>query len=78
MSATDTGHVGGSLGRGWALGHPEKITDFGWRAIHETAAASKAIIEAYYAKAARPLLFRRLFGRRPGSADGGPAFPEGL
>ena len=34
----------------WALGHPEKITDFGWRAIHETAAASKAIVEAYYAK----------------------------
>ena len=78
VSGTDTGHSAEFGRRRWALGHPEKITDFGWRAIHETASASKAIVEAYYAKAARPLLFRRLFGRRPGGADGGPAFPEGL
>jgi hypothetical protein len=50
VSATDTGHSGGTLDAAWALGHPEKITDFGWRAIHETASASKAIIEAYYGK----------------------------
>ncbi len=50
VSGTDTGHSGGSLDAPWALGHPEKITDFGWRAIHETASASKAIVEAYYAK----------------------------
>jgi feruloyl esterase len=50
VSVTNTGHYGGDLEAGWALGHPEKITDFGWRAIHETASASKAIIEAYYAK----------------------------
>ncbi len=45
-SSTDTGHTGG--GASWALGHPEKVIDFGWRAMHETATASKAIIEAYY------------------------------
>jgi len=50
VSGTTTGHSGGSLDASWALGHPEKITDFGWRAIHETASASRAIIEAYYAK----------------------------
>jgi Tannase and feruloyl esterase len=50
VSATNTGHYGGDLEAGWALGHPEKITDFGWRGIHETASASKAVIEAYYAK----------------------------
>jgi hypothetical protein len=50
VSATDTGHSGGALDAAWAFGHPEKITDFGWRAIHETASASKAIIEAYYEK----------------------------
>ena len=50
VSATNTGHWGGDLDASWALGHPEKIVDFGWRAIHETASASKAIIEAYYAK----------------------------
>jgi hypothetical protein len=41
VSGTDTGHSGGPLDAAWALGHPEKIVDFGWRAIHETAVASK-------------------------------------
>ena len=50
VSATDAGHTGVALDASWALGHPEKIVDFGWRAIHETASASKAIIEDYYAK----------------------------
>jgi feruloyl esterase len=50
VSGTDTGHSGGPLDAAWALGHPEKIVDFGWRAIHETAVASKVIIEAYYGK----------------------------
>ena len=45
-SSTDTGHTGG--GASWALGHPEKAIDFGWRAVHETAVASKAIIASYY------------------------------
>ena len=31
-SGTDTGHDGGSLESNWALGHPEKIVDFGCRA----------------------------------------------
>jgi feruloyl esterase len=45
-SSTDTGHMGG--GAAWALGHPEKVIDFGYRAMHETAVASKKIIESYY------------------------------
>lgn len=45
-SSTDTGHVGntGSFG----LGHPEKVIDFGWRAVHEMTSASKRIIAGYY------------------------------
>ena len=35
VSSTDTGHTGGSASFG--LGHPEKVIDFGWRAVHETA-----------------------------------------
>ena len=50
VSATDTGHTGGTLYAAWALGHPRKIVDFGWRAIHGTAEASKAIIADYYGK----------------------------
>jgi feruloyl esterase len=45
-SSTDTGHTGG--GAAWALGHPEKTIDFGWRAIHEMTVASKKVIESHY------------------------------
>src|SRR5580658_4145186 len=45
-SSTDTGHVGGS--GSFALGHPEKLIDFGWRSEHEMTVKSKAIIEAFY------------------------------
>src|SRR6516165_6519492 len=45
-SSTDTGHVGGSAN--FALGHPEKVIDFGWRAVHEMTTTSKKIIAAYY------------------------------
>ena len=33
-AGTDTGHKGGPATGDWAFGHPEKIADFGWRAIH--------------------------------------------
>jgi feruloyl esterase len=45
-SSTDTGHVGGSAS--FALGHPEKVIDFGWRAVHEMTVISKQIVAAYY------------------------------
>ena len=39
----------------WAFGHPEKITDFGWRAVHLTAERAKDVVKAYYGKPpARP------------------------
>jgi feruloyl esterase len=43
---TDTGHAGGSAA--FALGHPEKLIDFGYRSTHEMTVAAKAIIRAYY------------------------------
>ncbi len=45
-AGTDTGHAGG--GARWALGHPEKVIDFGWRAVHEMTVTSKRIIAAHY------------------------------
>ena len=47
-SSTDTGHKGNAAEATWALGHPEKVVDFGYRAIHETAEKSKAVIRAFY------------------------------
>jgi feruloyl esterase len=37
----------------WALGHPEKIIDWGYRAEHVTTVASKGIVQAYYDSAPR-------------------------
>ncbi len=47
-SSTDTGHS--SSGAAFALGHPEKLIDFGYRSIHETAVTAKEIIKAFYGK----------------------------
>lgn len=46
--ATDTGHSGGAGDASWALGHPEKVIDFGYRAVHEMTAISKTVVQAYY------------------------------
>ena len=47
-SSTDTGHKGTAFDADWALGHPEKVIDYGYRAIHLTAVNAKAIISAFY------------------------------
>jgi feruloyl esterase len=48
-AATDDGHEGG-LGAAWAIGHPEKLIDFGYRAVHETSVQAKVIIRALYGR----------------------------
>jgi pimeloyl-ACP methyl ester carboxylesterase len=47
-SSTDTGHRGRPSESAWAVNHPEKQTDFDYRAVHETALTAKALIEAFY------------------------------
>ena len=49
-ASNDTGHKGGSAS--FAVGHPEKLVDFGYRAMHEMAVHSKAIIQAFYRRGA--------------------------
>src|ERR1700685_501081 len=56
-SSTDTGHEAGATDARWALGHTEKIVDFGYRAIHETAERSKSIISAFYGSGAKHSYF---------------------
>jgi Tannase and feruloyl esterase len=56
-SSTDTGHKGKSEDKSWALGHREKIIDFKYRAIHETAIQTKAIIRSYYSEEAERSYF---------------------
>ncbi len=50
-SSTDTGHVGGSAS--FALGHPEKLIDFGYRSVHEMAVTGKTVVAAYYGNTPR-------------------------
>ncbi len=50
-AGTDTGHVGTSpLASDWAIGHPQKVIDFGHRAVHEMTVKAKAIIAAFYGR----------------------------
>jgi feruloyl esterase len=48
---TDTGHVGNNAD--FIPGHPEKLIDFAYRAIHEMTVAAKAVIPAFYGAAPR-------------------------
>lgn len=50
VSATDTGHRAGDLDASWALHHPQKVIDWGYRAIHLTALEAKAIVAAFYGR----------------------------
>ena len=49
-AGSDTGHQADAEDASWAYGHPEKIKDFGWRAVHLTAERAKEVIAAYYGK----------------------------
>jgi hypothetical protein len=66
VAATDDGHETKGImpDATFAIGHPEKLIDFGYRSLHETAILSKDILQAYYGKAARQAYFS-------GCSDGG-------
>ena len=51
VASTNTGHDGTVGDATFASGHPEKLIDFGYRAVHEMTVQAKAIIEAYYGNA---------------------------
>jgi hypothetical protein len=63
-TATDAGHTGESTDASWALGHPEKIADFGHRGIHEMTRVAKAVTHALYGTEAEHSYFS-------GCSDGG-------
>ena len=55
VTGSDTGHSGNSAD--FVLGHPEKLIDFGYRAVHEDALAARAIVDAYYGAAPKEAYF---------------------
>jgi feruloyl esterase len=52
-ASTDTGHIGTTVDGSFAFGHPEKLVDFAYRAVHEMTVAAKAIIAAYFGNGPR-------------------------
>lgn len=63
-TGTDTGHTGSPIDAAWALGHPEKIVDFGYRGIHEMTRVAKLLIPQFYGSAPKRSYFA-------GCSDGG-------
>ncbi|MET0341325.1 MAG: tannase/feruloyl esterase family alpha/beta hydrolase [Polyangiales bacterium] len=50
-ASTDTGHTDPtSMDASWAQGRPERVRDYGWRAIHVTTVVAKKLIAAYYGR----------------------------
>lgn len=62
-ASTDDGHTGGGAPI-WAIYHPQKVIDFGYRAVHLTAKDGEAIVRAFYSHRARWSYF-------VGCSDGG-------
>lgn len=56
-AGTDTGHAATGTDARWALRHPEKIIDFGYRAIHEMTQVGKAATQAFYGEHPRHSYF---------------------
>jgi feruloyl esterase len=63
LASTDMGHEGGNDG-GWAAADPQKKIDFGYRGVHLTALAAKALIRRFYGQPSRYAYFS-------GCSDGG-------
>ena len=59
--STDAGHAIGSPAAAedgsWAQGHPERIKDYGYRAVHLSALIAKALVAAFYGEPAQRAYF---------------------
>ena len=65
VASTDDGHDNKQDGTGkFTTGHPEKLIDFGYRAIHQTSVQTRLILEAFYGKPQQHAYF-------VGCSDGG-------
>ena len=61
--STDNGHItdpnasNGGNEQGWALGHPEKMVDFAYRALHVSTVAAKNLVQRFYGRKASESYF---------------------
>ena len=73
-ASTDTGHTGADAS--FAMGHPEKLIDFGYRSVHETALRGKATVAALYGDGPRLSYFNGCSGGGRMSFMEAQRFPE--
>jgi feruloyl esterase len=64
VAMTDDGHEAEGTDGRWAIGHPEKVIDFGWRALKETTKTAKALVRAFEGAGPKYAYFQ-------GCSDGG-------
>jgi feruloyl esterase len=76
-ASTDTGHATRNpRDATWAVGHPELMIDFGYRALHVTTVNAKKIVQAFYRRApARSYFVSCSTGGRQGLTEA-QRFPE--
>ena len=65
--ASDMGHKSGQDDASWALGHPEKLTDFMYRAVHEMTVKGKSIAQLFMAHPDAFVLVGMFDSRKPGT-----------
>jgi feruloyl esterase len=54
---TNDGHTGGGFNVSWGFGHPAKVVDFAYRAVHELSEKAKLTIAAFYGSPPRYAYF---------------------
>ncbi len=57
VAGTDDGHKGAGTDGSWAIGHPEKVVDFGYRAVHQTSVESRIVVRAFYGREQKKAFF---------------------
>lgn len=73
-ASSDTGHT--TADASFATGHPEKLIDFGYRAVHETAVQGKATVAGLYGTAPRYSYFNGCSGGGRQSFMEAQRYPE--